>query len=617
MLAIRRVFFYNARKEALMTLSTRTLIAGSFAILLFCGSASAATLPRPEYPRPDMVRAEWINLNGQWDFALDLSNSGEERGMPAGSGFDRKILVPFAPESALSGVGFREFISGAWYKRTFNVPPEWAGKRILLNFEACDYATTVWINGMKAGGHVGGYTPFSLDVTDLLRSGENLIIVEARDDTRSRRQPIGKQSDRFESYGCSYTRTTGIWQTVWLEPVAATHIRKYAVVTDIDNGEALITATLNRSPDEGWVRLKVTEKGKTKFEAVKKAAESVSFQAVLKNPSLWGIAKPDLYDVEISLEKGKRVEDRISGYFGMRKVDIRGNKFYLNNKVLFLRTVLDQGFYPDGVYTAPTDEALRKDIALSMSFGFDGARLHQRVFERRFLYWADKLGYIVWGEFPDWGLSLAEPEAMLVFNTQWAEAVERDFNHPSLIGWCPLNERWSRNYPGLIPAVFELTKRLDPTRPVIDASGGYHEISPDIYDSHNYDQNPETFKACYDGLLASPQVVFVNEDVTRHVPYAGQPYFVSEYGGIWWNPGQKDGKAWGYGDHPKSIEEFVERYKKLTDALLSNPAVAGFSYTQLYDVEQEVNGLMTYGREPKYDPAYFRKINQQPAAIEK
>jgi len=298
-------------------------------------------------------------------------------------------------------------------------------------------------------------------------------------------------------------------------------------------------------------------------------------------------------------------------------VEARGRRIYVNSRPIFLRLVLDQGFYPDGIYTAPTEEALKKDIEISLSLGFDGARLHQRVFEQRFLYWADRLGYLVWGEYADWGLDISRPDSFLIFAREWAEAVERDFSHPSLIGWCPFNEKWEQAFPGLIEGIFRLTKRLDPTRLVIDASGGYHYVSPDVYDSHNYEQNVAQFKEAFDGLLQTPPVVFVNGEPARHVPYAGQPYFVSEYGGIWWNPGQKDEKAWGYGARPKTEEEFLERYRKLTEALLFNPAVAGFCYTQLYDIEQEVNGLYAFDRKPKFNPAIFYRINQQKAAMER
>ena len=576
----------------------------------------AEEIPPPEYPRPEMVRGEWMNLNGWWDFALDLAASGEEKEFVQGRGFDQKILVPFAPESELSGIGRLDFMDAVWYKRTFVLPENWKGKRILLHFEACDYETTVWLNGKKVGRHQGGYTPFSFDLTDHLKPGENLLVVRAYDDVRSGLQPAGKQSKRLRSYSCLYRRTTGIWQTVWLEPVAENHIEKYSVLPNVDSGEALICVYLRRAPEEGTVGLRVSAEGGEEITAEKKAEKLVTFTVKLKRPKLWDIRQPYLYDLEISYSMKNRREDRVHGYFGLRKFETRGDKFFFNNRPLFLRTVLDQGFYPDGIYTAPSDEALKNDIVISLGLGFDGARLHQRVFERRFLYWADKLGYIVWGEYADWGIDLSRAESYLIFTREWAEAVERDLNHPSLIGWCPLNERWEPSFPGTIEAIFRLTKLLDPSRPAIDASGGYHFASPDVYDSHNYEQTVEKFKAAYGGLLQTPQVIFVNGDKEKHTPYRGQPYFVSEYGGIWWNPGQKDEKAWGYGARPRTEEEFLDRYKNLTEALLHNPKVAGFCYTQLYDIEQEVNGLYTFDRKAKFDAEFFKRINQQKAAIE-
>ncbi len=597
-----------------------TAVVISMAYLIIClgqaPEAAAEEIPRPEYPRPEMVRAEWQNLNGWWDFAFDLSNSGEEKEFIQGRGFDKKILVPFAPESELSGIGNLDFMTAVWYKRAFTLPSAWSGKRVKLNFEACDYRTTVWLNGKRVGDHLGGYTPFSFDLTDFLIPGENQLVVKAFDDVRSGEQPAGKQSQRLHSYSCLYRRTTGIWQTVWLEPVAEDYIVKYTVLSNADSGEAFVKMELNRTPDQGMITLRVSQQGKEEYSAVKKAEKTTAFLVKLKSPKWWSIRQPNLYDLEIVYSRRNQDLDRVSGYFGLRKLEARGPKVYLNNKSLFLRTVLDQGFYPDGIYTAPSDEALKNDILISLGLGFDGARLHQRVFERRFLYWADQLGYIVWGEFADWGLDLGRPESYLVFSREWGEAVERDLNHPSLVGWCPLNERWGRNYPGVIENLFRFTKLLDPSRFVIDASGGYHMASPDVYDCHNYEQDVAKFKAVYDGLLQSPPVIFVNGDRERHTPYGGQPYFVSEYGGIWWNPGQKDEKAWGYGARPRTEEEFLDRYKKLTEALLFNPKVAGFCYTQLYDIEQEVNGLYTFDRKPKFDPEFFKRINQQKAAIE-
>ncbi|MCX7974780.1 MAG: beta-galactosidase [Candidatus Aminicenantes bacterium] len=581
------------------------------------GQALSENIPRPEYPRPQLYRESWFNLNGYWDFAFDFSDSGEEAGKAQGYGFDRKIIVPFAPESSLSGIGFLDFMPAVWYKRTFTLPESWAKKRILLHFEACDYDTTVWINGEKVGRHEGGYTPFSFDVTPYLKPGENMIIVRARDDVRSRRQPTGKQSHRLESYSCLYRRTTGIWQTVWLEAVPDTFIQQLRFYPQKERGQAALFVYFNHSPEKGQLFVRFHFQGKEVFK-VSLPAEKITYVPIkVEKVKLWGIKEPNLYEAEIIYLQGKEEIDRVKSYFGFRSIESRGNLIYLNGKPIFLRFVLDQGFYPDGIYTAPSDEALRRDIELAQAFGFNGARLHQKVFERRFLYWADRLGYLVWGEFPDWGLDLSLGENFLTFQREWREAIERDFNHPALIGWCPFNERWDEIYPGFIEEIYYLTKELDPTRLVIDASGGYHLVQPDVYDAHNYDQNIETFAQAFAGLLENPPKVFVNGDPKRHQPYQGQPYFVSEYGGIWWNPGQQDEKGWGYGARPKSANEFLERYRRLTEVLINNPKIAGFCYTQLYDIEQEVNGLCNFNRQPKFSPSLIRSINEQVAAIER
>ncbi len=587
------------------------------AALGLASSAFAADVPRPEYPRPEMERAEWLNLNGDWAFAFDPGRTGAERGLPEGrDGFDRTIRVPFAPESPLSGIGDLDFHPAIWYAKTVTIPASWKGRSIRLNFEACDYRTTVWVNGKPVGEHQGGYTPFALDVTAALADGPNRIVVRAEDDGRSGLQPTGKQSDRFASYGCVYRRTTGIWQTVWMEPVADVHVLRYRVDADAIDGDVPVTVHLNRAPAGGEVKVRVLDAGKTIWEGSRQAATATPFLARIAAPKLWDVRQPNLYDLEIAFLRGGKTLDAVRGSFGLRRFEVRGDRLFLNGRPFFMRTVLDQGFYPDGINTAPDDAALRRDIELSMAMGFDGARLHQRVFERRYLHWADRLGYIVWGEFADWGLDLRRPEGGVTLSREWAEAMERDLNHPALVGWCPLNERWGGSRPGVIADTFRLTKLIDPVRPAIDASGGAHEAVPDVFDSHNYEQDPAKFKAAYDGLLLTPPKVFVNGDPAENTPYRGQPYFVSEYGGIWWNPGQKGTDAWGYGDRPKSDREYLDRYKALTDALLDNPKVAGFCYTQLTDVEQEVNGLHTFARVPKFDPKCFFGVNQRKAAIE-
>lgn len=572
-----------------------------------------AVVPRPEYPRPQAEREDWLNLNGHWEFEEDPQQTGEERGLSSGRRLSGRILVPFAPESRLSGLGKTDFMPCVWYRRSFRVPEAWEGQQIVLHFGAVDYQATVWVNGELVGEHRGGYTPFCFDITQHLRDRDNELVVRAVDDTLSPLQPSGKQSDKPESYGCHYTRTTGIWQTVWLEPLPRTHLRSFRIYPDLDGRRVTIFATIDGDGRDAMLNATALCSGNPVGRTSVPAGGSVLCTLDLAEVHAWGPGHPFLYDLELSLVKNGEEVDRVRSYFGLRKLQIDGKRVLLNGAPIFQRLVLDQGYYPDGIYTAPTDEALRRDVELSLAMGFNGARLHQKVFEPRFLYWADKLGYLLWGEYPSWGLDHSHPGALQSMLPEWVEVLLRDHNHPSLIGWCPFNETPVSQDPDLIRTIHRLTKALDPTRPVIDTSGYVH-VETDIYDSHHYGQDPEEFAASFDDFKTRDQVWqnFPEDDA----PYRGQPYFVSEYGGIWWNPGQSDERAWGYGERPNTEEEFLTRYRALTNTLLLHPQMFGFCYTQLYDIEQEVNGLYTYDRQPKFDPAIIRRINSQPSAIE-
>jgi beta-galactosidase/beta-glucuronidase len=594
------------------------------------------SVPRPEYPRPQFARAEWLNLNGEWDFEIDYGVSGEARGLTTGRPLGGKIVVPFCPESELSGIGNKDFMASVWYRREVEVPADWTaqGKRVVLHFGACDYDTTVWVNGIEAGTHRGGYVSFSFDITDHLNASNRVsadgspvsdesqkhpisrpdtIVIRAVDDTRDKLQATGKQSDKYNSYGCLYTRTTGIWQTVWLEAVEPTHLRSVRYYPDVDQGRITIHAAIDGVTDGYTLQATVCagekEVGKAELAATRLAVFTIS----LAERRLWEPGDGFLYDVEFKLVKNGATGDTVKSYFGLRNVAIDGKRVLINNKPVFQRLILDQGFYPDGIYTASTDEALRHDIEMSLAMGFNGARLHQKVFEPRFLYWADRMGYLTWGEYPNWGMDHANPYALERMTREWVDEVERDFNHPSIVGWCPFNETATTQNPELLRMTYRITKAIDPTRPVIDTSGYVH-VETDIYDCHNYEQDPRKFAAAFEAFKTGETVYrnFTKDDAE----YQGQPYFCSEYGGIWWNPGQVDSKSWGYGDRPRTEAQFIERYKALTEALLLHPKMFAFCYTQLTDVEQEVNGLYTYDRKPKFDPAIICAINTQRAAIE-
>lgn len=584
-------------------------------------------IPRDEHPNPQWERETWKNLNGPWEFEFDFGCSAVERRLWEKERFDREILVPFCPESRLSGIGYTDFISGVAYRRNFELSQEELSGRVLLHFGAVDYEASVYVNGTLVGSHKGGYTSFCFDITKHVAPGPNTLFVAVKDDVRSGLQPKGKQAHLYASSGCDYTRTTGIWQTVWLEFVPERHIQSAKYYPDPANGKVTVTGLVQ---GQGTLQLTALWEDKPVGEAALSVEDGFfTAQLDLSETHLWEPGKGGLYTLLLSFG-----EDRVKSYFGLRTAKFQGRKFLLNGKSLFQRFVLDQGFYPDGIYTAPTEEDLVKDIQLSFAAGFNGARLHEKVFEARFLYHCDRLGYLVWGEYPNWGLDHAHPLSTETYLNQWSEAVERDFNHPAIIGWCPFNETWGyreeREKNALLSSLYKLTKRLDPTRPCIDSSGNYRILS-EVYDIHDYDQDTQSFQARWDGLtdriwetggVIPAEDPFFNsapEGPSGRAPFFNQPYdnqpiFVSEYGGIRWPDDTVEG--WGYGNAPATPEEFFARYKGLTEALLNNPEIFGFCYTQLYDVEQEVNGLYTYGRAQKFDIGLIQKINQQKAAIE-
>lgn len=544
-------------------------------------------IPRPEHPNPQWARGQWQNLNGAWDFGFD-------------DDYGRTITVPFCPESELSGIGHKEFMSEVWYRRSIQITPEQLQGRVILHFGAADYETYVYINGNEAGAHEGGYTSFSFDITPHLQPGENSIAVKCEDDTRDRLICSGKQSDKRKSYGCMYTRTTGIWQTVWLEFVPKNYIKSAVYQPDPANSSLHLRVNVE---GKGSVTVKAYWEGKLVGEAAAIAhAGCARLSLPLSESHLWEVGKGGLYDLELSFG-----DDSVKSYFGLRSIELDGRRFLINGKSVFQRLILDQGFYPDGIYTAPSAAALENDILLSMAAGFNGARLHEKVFEPLFLYYCDKLGYLVWGEFPNWGVNEAKPELLHKFLPQWCDSIERDRNHPAIVGWCPFNETNERQYGATLQQVYEVTKRLDPDRPCIDTSGYVH-VKTDIFCVHDYEQNPAEFAANYAGY---PEQFHMS---SRGCGYDNQPMFVSEYGGIAWAFDEK--WQWGYGEAPKTEAEYKARYKGLTDVLLDHPHMFAFCYTQLTDVEQECNGVYTYDRRPKFDIAFFHSVNTRKAAIE-
>ena len=592
--------------------------------MLFCW-ITAFAIPRAEYPRPQFERNAWINLNGEWTYSFDFGGSGLEREWFKSTGFDQKIIVPFCPESKLSGVEYKDFINHMWYHRTISIPQDWANKQVLLNFGAVYYKSEIYIDGVFAARHFGGTSSFQVDITPYVKAGQtHNLVVYVESDVRSTHQPSGKQNLQFASYGCNYTRTTGIWQTVWMEAVHPEGLQSVQMIPDIDQQQLIIRPRFYK---ELGGKLEVTLKDNGKVVSKETVAANALSTVILpvKKMKTWSPENPFLYDVEFRvIDKAGNVVDEVKSYAGMRKVHIEGKKIYLNNQPYYQRLVLDQGFYPDGIWTAPSDEALKKDIQLSMEAGFNGARLHQKVFEERFYYWADKLGYLTWGEASSWGMDCNDIETARNFITEWTEIVERDRNHPSILIWTPTNEEfWPDRvqYPRLMQDLYKLTKAIDPTRPFHGTSGGSH-IATDIWTVHNYEQDPAKLKDLLynDGkLMEAPkwEIQLMPKNIGFNgLKYTDQytfpqykhdmPYLIDEFGGIKWNPSQQmesaQNTSWGYGEPPHSLEEFYARLEGLVNTVLSlSDHVWGYCYTQLTDVEQEQNGIYYYDRSPKFD----------------
>lgn len=587
----------------------KTLLA-TMAFITCCLSLWAAELPRPEYPRPQFEREAWMNLNGTWSFDFDFGESGKDRNYQNSQGLGKQILVPYCPESKLSGVQHVDFINCMWYQRKISIPSDWNNKKIFLNFGAVDYMAEIYIDGNIIQRHYGGSSSFSVDVTRFVKAGqEHNLVIQVKDDLRSGLQTGGKQCTGYYSGGCSYTRVTGIWQTVWMEAVAENGLKSTVVRSDIDQKQLIITPEFYKESD---YTLEVVLKDGNKTIAKKSVLCTNNSVIVLpvKNMKLWSPESPFLYDIVYQVkDHDGNVIDEVKSYAGMRKVHIADGKFYLNNEPYFQRLVLDQGYYPDGIWTAPSDEALKNDIILGKNAGFNGARLHQKVFEERYYYWADKLGYITWGESASWVMDVNNELAARNYLSEWSEIVTRDRNHPSLVTWTPLNETWgSRDgvYTRFVRDIYNITKAIDPTRPVNDASGDDHVVT-DIWSVHNYEQ---------DGTKLYEQLKFEegkepyrnSRDKKYLAVYEGQPYMVDEFGGIGWMAPEDRKDSWGYGGLPQTEEEFYARLEGQIKALKDSEHVTGFCYTQLTDVEQEKNGIYYYDRSPKLDMNRIKAI---------
>lgn len=586
-------------------------------VLLAAPILGAQQIPRPEYPQPQFQREQWQSLNGPWEFDFDDHNAGLDENWSAGQHkFSKTITVPFAFETKMSGVGDTAFHPWIWYRRTVTLPAAWKGRRILLHFGAVDYRARVWVNGKEAGRHEGGGTPFWFDITPLVAAASNTITVRAEDPPQDRFIPRGKQYWELKSHGIFYTRTSGIWQPVWLEAAGESYLDSVRI-TPANDGSVKFEARICR-PEPGLEFHATIQSG---GEAVasgmsRNVLDAATSSAFVRAPKLWSPAQPNLYDVTFELRKGGAVLDRVRSYFGYRTVALRENRVYLNDRPLYLKFLLDQGYWPESTLTPPSDEAIQFDIRMAKEMGFNGVRKHQKIEDPRFHYWADRMGFLVSGEIAN---AYEFDEGYVDrFTREWMEAVERDYNHPCVILWVPINESWgvpNVNDPrqqAHLRANYLLTKSLDPTRLVIDNDGWEHTDMTDLFAFHDYARTGDMLFAKYKDAGSGPDFPpSARPALAPGFDFNGSPLYLSEFGGIAFIPPGSNvpPDSWGYAGVEKSEESALERLSSLYGAIRNLDRIVGICYTQITDVEQEINGLMTYDRKPKFDVKRIKALN--------
>ncbi|CAH0121582.1 Beta-glucuronidase [Paenibacillus sp. CECT 9249] len=575
------------------------------------------------YPRPQFVREGWLELNGEWNFRFDDANVGEAEKWYESFSAERKILVPFTYETEASGIGEESFHPNVWYQRTAAIPAEYSGKRAILHFQAVDYTAKVWVNGTYVGQHQGGYSAFSFDITTYVQGGSELNLVVKAEDSQSCTQPRGKQRWVKDSFECFYVQTTGIWQSVWLEFVEETYIQAVKITPDLDN--YAVRFEYETAGDLSSALFQLETRISLKGELMKQ------FRITVDRPwlqmetgliheangpwkvSVWSPQQPNLYDVEFVLYRNDEAVDHVFSYFGMRKISIENGKVLLNNAPIYQRLILDQGYWPESHLTPPSEEAIVKDIDLILAMGYNGVRKHMKIEDERFLYWCDVKGLLVWSEMP--ATFEFNDAAIGHFTREWLEIVRQHYNHPSIITWVPFNESWgvmqirtNVRQQKFTEGIYHLTKSIDPHRPVITNDGWEHTVS-DILTLHDYVERGKEFAKRYADKqqIAGNKIAFNNAKfafASSH-EYTGQPIIVSEFGGIAF----RTEKGWGYGNQVADEEAFAERFRKITQAIQRTDYICGYCYTQVTDVQQEMNGLLTEDRTPKIPIELIREIN--------
>jgi len=562
------------------------------------------------YPRPLLERPEWTSLNGPWEFALDADARWEN---PAEVEWQTTIQVPFSPETPASGVGRTDYFHACWYRREIEVKPPGAHQRLILHCSAIDYSSTIWINGVVAVRHDGGYTPITCDITRLLQPGSQVIVIRAEDDPHDLSKPRGKQEWQLKPHSIWYPRTTGIWQTVWLEVISETHLACIHWTADVEQWEIAFEARIEGARGDN-LRLAVKLTGGSalladdsyavvKGEVNRRIALSDPGIDDFRNELLWSPSRPTLIQAELKLWRGSEIVDQAKSYTALRSLAVQGDRFLLNSRPFPLIMVLDQGYWPEGGLTAPSDMALRRDVELAKAMGFNGVRKHQKIEVPRYLYWADVLGLLVWEEMPS--AYRFTKDSIQRLTREWTEVISRDRSHACIVAWVPFNESWGvPDLPGnstqrhYVQALYHLTKTLDATRPVI-GNDGWESVATDIIGIHDYDSDSERVAARY-GLKTFR--LFEKErpggrQLLINQKHRGQPIMLTEFGGIAFSSDREH--TWGY-SRVGTQRELADSYRLLLQAVRGAPLLAGFCYTQFADTYQETNGLLYADRTPKF-----------------
>jgi beta-galactosidase/beta-glucuronidase len=583
-------------------------------------------IPRPEYPRPQFVRKEWLNLNGEWEFAFDDANKGRDMGWHFGLGLEKRIVVPFPYQSEASGINDKSIHENVWYARNFEIPHEWRGQNVLLHFGAVDYRSILWINGQEVGHNQGGHVPFQFNISPYLSHETNRLTLRV-EDRQNPRQPRGKQSTTGHPHDIDYYCTTGIWQTVWLEPVPPIRIEDIKINTSARESLIEINVLLH-APAARWrLEAEALEGGRVVARTQEETtAATAQLKLEIPEAKLWSPASPHLYDLRIRLSDGDHLLDEVISYTGLRDVELREGRVWLNGKQTFLAMVLDQGYWPESYLAAPSDEALRADVEWTKRFGFNGARKHQKIEDPRWLYWCDRLGLLVWEEMPnarEWS-SMAEER----LSAEWKRAVQRDYNHPCIISWVPVNEsmgfpKLRQSHPGqyaFLERMVAATRQLDPKRPVVDNDGWEHTDITDICAIHDYTPTAALMRERYQDAAsggALPAHVWIGNKplFVLGSRYRGQPIILSEVGGFLMIPPdippEKRDMLYKFYGSVHTSDELLAKYHDLMEGIASLRFIAGFCYTQLTDIEQEINGLITYDRRPKVEPELIAEIHRK------